>query len=349
MLETENKELSFSDIASKLREWFVCLRKQFWKLLFLSVLGGISALVYAHFAPIAYKSKVSFVVEEGKAGAGGLASLAGQFGIDISGSGGTGLISGDNIILFLKSKSLVKEILMTQYDSSNNYSLADRYADVYKLRKKWANSSEVGKEIFFPPVSSVASPIYTRLQDSLMHIMIDKVVKKQLIVERPEKKATFINLEASFRDEKLGALFSSRLVDSAINIYIVTKTKRQKTNVDKLKRRADSIATALNRQTYQTASNQEKIIDINPAERVVTVKTEVSMRDKMMLTTIYGEVVKNLEIAKVQLNQETPTIQLVDIPEYPLENDKKSKSVYIIIGFFLFFFLGSVYFLLKRQ
>jgi uncharacterized protein involved in exopolysaccharide biosynthesis len=50
---------------------------------------------------------------------------------------------------------------------------------------------------------------------------------------------------------------------------------------------------------------------------------------------VYGEVVKNLELAKFTLSQETPVIQIVDRDEYPLKRTKASKLQLLLFGVFL--------------
>ena len=341
----DNNEMSLKDLFAKIKHWIFLLQKQFWKIVFAAIFGASIGYFYAYLTPTLYNAKLSFVVEEGKGANGGLASLAGQFGFDIGGGGGTSLLSGDNILMFLKSTSLTKESLLSTFDSSTNTSLADRYADVYGYREKWANSKKVGKKIYFPPNSNLP---YTRLQDSLLGVIVKKVLKKEITVDRPEKKASFIIVQSSMKDEILSKLFCLLLVQKATDRYVQSKIKRQKINVERLQRRADSIALALNNKTYSNASYQEKILDINPTERTSLVNVEVSNRDKMMLATIYGEVVKNLEIAKIQLTQDTPTIQIVDSPELPLNSTIMSKLIWLFIGAISFILLSVVIIIIKN-
>ena len=48
-----------------------------------------------------------------------------------------------------------------------------------------------------------------------------------------------------------------------------------------------------------------------------------------VLGTAYGELLKNLELAKYSLLKEIPYIQIIDIPHYPL--DKKTYPWYIYV------------------
>ncbi|MCU0322989.1 MAG: hypothetical protein MUE72_11265 [Chitinophagaceae bacterium] len=336
IIQHAHDEITFKEFLGKLILFIKYLKTQLLKLIVFSIIGGCIGLVYTYISPTTYTAKLSFVVEDTKVSGGGLAALAGQFGFDVPGAG-SGLLNGDNILLFLKSESLISATLLSVYDSSRNYSLADKYADLYELRKNWANNKKINQKVFFPVHSKYS---YTRLQDSLLQVIVKKIALKELTVVRPEKKATFINVTTTMRDELLSKWFCERLVNEACNRYIYSKIKRQKTNVDRLQKRADSLVQLLNYKTYASANENEKLVDINPALKTQAVNAEVTGRDKIMLSTIFAEVVKNLEISKIQLNQETPTIYMVDDVNLPLVAEKKSKIVFTIFSFALSFLLG---------
>jgi uncharacterized protein involved in exopolysaccharide biosynthesis len=64
-----------------------------------------------------------------------------------------------------------------------------------------------------------------------------------------------------------------------------------------------------------------------------------------MQSTVYAEIVKNLELSKTALAQESPTVQLLDTPEFPLKKNKLSKFKYALMGFMGgFFILGFIIF-----
>jgi uncharacterized protein involved in exopolysaccharide biosynthesis len=58
---------------------------------------------------------------------------------------------------------------------------------------------------------------------------------------------------------------------------------------------------------------------------------------------------KNLEVSKMTLAQETPTIQIVDSPVFPLENDKIKWYKGLFLGFFLGLFASIFVFVLKEN
>jgi uncharacterized protein involved in exopolysaccharide biosynthesis len=151
------------------------------------------------------------------------------------------------------------------------------------------------------------------------------------------------------KDEKLAQLFCSRIISQSTDFYISTKTRRLRDNIQRLQKRADSIGLILNRKTYSAAAANQSTLDLNPAYTASNANIEVRERDKIMLSTVYTETVKNLESSKTMLAQETPTVQIVDEPELPLKKNHLKYSVAILSGVLLSGLLFSFYILFKRK
>lgn len=339
----ETREYSIKDLINLMGKSFRLLLSK-WPVLFAAgVIGALIGFMIAWYTPKTYSSRVSFILEEGKTSGGGLSAIAGQFGFDLGGmNGASNILAGDNILGLLKSKKFVRYTLLSPYDSQ--YSLADKYASVYGFHEKWKNDERINKIVYFPANNSIG---FSRLQDSLLMVIENKAIK-EIAVSRPDKKMTLFEVNASFRDELLSKYFAERLVNYTVEFYVETKTRRQRANVDRLQRRADSIAALLNRRTYSSAAIQSSLLDINPAYGTVAVPAEVSSRDKIMVGTIYGEIVKNLEIQKATLTQETPVIQIVDEAHLPLKINRKSRVVYLLVGAILCIMALSAILIIKR-
>lgn len=334
-LQNSSDEINIKELIQKFQSlWKFLLSK--WQVISLfGILGAAIGLGYAFLQPIKYTSRLSFVVEDTKSTVGGLASLAGQFGFDLGGAGGGGIFSGDNVLLFLKSEGLIRETLLTFYDQAGKTTLADRYAEASKLKEDWLEDKEIGPIDF----SLYSKGLLPRLEDSLMQEMITEIVKKDLIIAKPDKKASFIDVKVTTHDEMLSILFTERLVKIATDRYVDSKTKTKAINVAKLQMKADSLAALLNNKTYATAFSQQSLVDANPALRTVPIPSEINFREKTMAATIFAEVVKNLEMSKTILSQETPIIQIVDQSTLPLPKEKVSKLKSLIISGFLAVFL----------
>lgn len=316
----------------------------------IGLIGGAMGAITAYFWPVTYTAKLTFVVEEGKSGGGGLlSSLAGQMGIDIGGlSGGTsGVLAGDNVLQLLTSQKMLKQTILTPVDSNSAYTLADQYADAYKLKTDWKDlKANLKKEtIMFPPDAAK----YTRLQDSLLHEIIRNLSEKELSVSKPDKKLGFFALTVTVKNEQLASSIATRLIDEATAFYIETRTKRLRINVNRLQIRADSIGRLLNKKTYAAAGANAVMLDANPAYATLGVGAELQERDKRVLQTIYSEIIKNLEVSRSMLMQETPTFQIVDEPEMPLIKNKMRFTTGIFMGGLILGTLFCIFLLIKRK
>jgi len=343
--------------ASWLNGWVVKIKKVIsanFKLVFIVVLiGAALGLAYSIFKPVRYNAEITFSVEDSKSIGGGLlSSLGGSIGMDIGSLAGSGnsVLSGDNVLSLLKSKSMMAQCLKTPYPIENNtnntiatknnaatdsskqstianYTIADRYADVYGLREKWAANEKIGRAIYFgQPDQNI------RLQDSLLKLIIKRIEEKELTVVKPDKKLSFFNIAINTKDELMSLLITKGIIKIATDFYVNAKVGRLRNNIERLEKRTDSISNLLNQQTYSATEDARLLLNVNPADINAPVYSEISQRDKMVLTTIYAELMKNLEVSKAALIQETPTVQIVDQTGFPLERIETKWYEGIFLG-----------------
>ena len=336
-------EISLKELIQKISEWFAYLKTQWWKIAIAGMIGGALGFVYAWMQPITYTAKTTFVVEDAKSGGGlsGLASLAGQFGVDVGG-GGSGLIDGDNILFYFKSESLARQVLLSAWDTHGNKSYADEFVNIYKLNKSWGRNLDLST-IKFPVKKDISS--LSRTQDSLLQILIRSINKNIFSIARLDKKTSLIEVKVTSNFEEWSKRYCDKIVEVAVKRYLLLKTERQQKTVEKLQTRLDSINALLNKKTNASAVLQTASItmDMNPLYKTNTaVVTELTNRDKAMLNTVYGEVIKNLELAKFTLSQETPVIQIIDNSTLPLPQNVISKKLY----FGLTFFIGAIFYMM---
>jgi hypothetical protein len=340
-------EFSFSKVISS-RIDDIKYVFSFKKLLAIVLISGalLGALTAWLWTP-SYTARLTFVIDDAKSsGAGGLAAIAGQFGFSMDGiGGGSGVLAGDNVQELVKSRKLIKATLLSPYDTTQTRSLADRYAEVNKLNKKWLKYSPDGKIISFP-VNELHN---TRIQDSLLHVMAELILGGEFGIAKTDKKLGFFEVNTTMKDERLAQLFCTRMIKQATDFYIRTKTSRLRSNVNRLQHRADSIGLILNRKTYAASAANQALLDLNPAYTSANATAELKERDKIVLSTIYTETVKNLEVSKTMLAQETPTVQIVDEPELPLKKNRLKYSIGILAGMLIAGISCGFYILLFRN
>lgn len=311
------------------------------------IAGAILGALAAYLKKPTYTARLTFVVDDAKSSGamGGLSSIAGQFGVNLDGIGaGSGVLAGNNIEELIKSQKLIKNTLVSSYNDTQT--LADRYAKAYKLDREWLEHSPDGKVIRFP----LNGQSNNRLQDSLLHEMIELILEKgQFDISKPDKKLDFFEINVTFKDERLAMLFCQRIIKQSTDFYISTKTKRLKNNVDRLQVRADSLKRLLNSRTYAMSANARIGLDLNPAFPEEEATMDIKQRDKILLSSIFSETIKNLESSKTMLSQETPTVQIVDEPELPLKKNRLKYPIAISAGIIIILLLFASFKLLTRK
>ena len=301
---------------------------------------GIAGVLYAWFRKPIYIAEMTFVAEsEGKGALGMYAGIAAQFGLDLGQSSG-GAFEGDNLIELLKSKTLIKKTLLTQ-GSTGNPLLIEEYVNLYELNKDW-KKNEKYKNLKFE-----ADPkTFVRVRDSIINNVYERITEDQLEIVKKDKKTSIITIDFKCNNEYFAKRFIEVLTNNAIQYYTEYKSKKARQNVEILQRQTDSVKRML----YGSISNVATLNDlnVNPIRQSVRVGSQWKQIDAQVNGTLYGELLKNLELAKLSLRRETPLIQVIDTPQLPLEKKKPGR---IKMGL-LFAIVGSVitaFFLLARH
>jgi len=153
------------------------------------------------------------------------------------------------------------------------------------------------------------------------------------------------------KDELLAKNFVEAIYKNLSSFYVETISKNLKTNYDLVSARADSISKIMRSSEEETAIAFDESIGVFKYKGKV--KSNRLRRDNELLNLMYAEVIKNKEIAKFNLDQERPVLQIIDEPTLPLEQHYKSTIIFTILGAivttFLLFSILSVYFLMKNN
>lgn len=327
---SNSDDISLKDLLLKIKEWGQYLLSKWLIIVLFGLIGGGIGFAYAYSKKPQYIAATTFVLEDGgssSGGLGGLGGLASMAGIDIGGGGG-GIFQGDNILELYKSRKMIEKTLLTEVDYKGKKELLiDLYINFNDFRKSWAESPEL-KDIEFRGSSS-----FNRLQDSIMGSAVSDINNNYLKVEKPSKKLSIIRAEVRSPDEFFSKYFNEAIVKNVNDFYVQTKTKRSSDNVKIIQRQADSVRSVMNGAIYTAAVITDATPNLNPTRQVQRMapiqKSQFSAEaNKAVLT----EMVKNLELSKMSLLKETPLIQVIDYPIFPLTKDKFGKLKGLIIG-----------------
>jgi len=329
-------EISIKAVLAKLKQRLKYLRSKWLLILIVSLIGGGLGIAYAMVRKEKFVAVCNFVLDDNSKGGSlsqyaGLASLA---GIDIPG-GNTGMFQGDNIIELYKSRLMIEKTLLCKADfNGHSELLIDRYINFNGLREEWKKTDHIDN------VSFNGSPDkFTRKQDSIITDIVNYFNKKLLTVDKADKKLSIITVKTISNDELFAKAFTIALVENVNSFYAQTKTKKTVQNVNILQRQADSVRAILNSSLYGVASASDAVPNSNPYLQSLKVPSQKKQVDVQASGAIYSEIVKNLELSKISLRQETPLMQVIDEPVLPLLSDKLSRVKGFIMGFIIGFFL----------
>ena len=348
-VESSNDEISLKEIVEKSKEWYLYLLSN-WKIIVLAgIVGASIGLTYSFFKKPIYTATLTFALEdEGSGGGGGLGSalgLASQFGFDLGGSGG-GAFEGANLIELFKSHKVVVQTLFKPIQYKGKIvSLAEVYIQDHEWREKWSENPKLQNIKFLP--NSKREDL-TREHDSILGIIYQDIYRTGLSVTKKDKKIDITTIEVISINEFFAKTFTEALVKEVSDFYVDTKSKKARINMNILKKQTDSIRSALNGAITGVAVANDNTFNLNPALNIKRTPSARRQVDVQANTAILTELVKQTEIAKVTVRKETPLIQIIDEPIYPLKKEKFGKVKGIVLGGLLAEFLIILYLIIKR-
>ncbi len=337
-------EISVKELFFKLRDSCRYLRANWIVIVTASVLGGILGFVYAFLNKPVYTAECTFVLDQ--PGAGGLSQyegIASIVGINVGRS--EGVFQGENILALYKSRRMVRKTLLSKASFNGKMDrLINRYIETKRLREDWIENPALMKISFDIPESQ-----FTLRHDSLITQIVADINRNYLFITKPDKNLSVIKVMVKSEDEIFAKTFSDQIVTNVNNFYIETKTKQATKNLQILQNRADSVRRLLNSSIGGTAFAVDANPNANPAMQALKVPSQKKQVDVQVSSAIYMEIVKNLEIAKMTVLQETPLIQIIDQPVYPLQKTKIGKLTGMGIGAIFLAFSAACFLIVKKQ
>jgi hypothetical protein len=336
-------QFTLKEVVQNLIDWVKFFRSQ-WKPLLLSlVVGAGLGAGYSQLKAPVFHAETSFVLEEeGMGGIGQMSGIASLLGLNLGSIGGTnGLFQGDNIMELYRSDRMLEETLLSPFD--NEKLLVDRFIEFEGLEKKWASTIDLSALKF-----SGSNENHGVKQDSVLKEIAKIIREKQLAVVKPDRKLSIIQVNVSSKDEAFAKIFNETLVSKVNTFYLETKTKKTGENLRILQIQADSVRAILDQSLGTLAAEQDRIPNANPLLSTATVNGRRKQVDVQTSAAVFQEIVKNLEMAKISHRINTPLIQLIDSPSFPLKRTEIRLLKGSVYGAFILGFLALSFFYLRR-
>jgi hypothetical protein len=339
-MEQYNDDIQLKDILIKLLEYKTYLLKKKFTIIGFSFLFFIIGIFNAIYTQTKYKAELTFVVE-GEKGGGSLAAMSGiasQFGFDV-GRGSSTTFSQSNILELLKSRGVIENTLLQNIKVNGREDLLiEHYLELNKVKESWLKNDDINSVSFHDKS--------TFFHDSISGGIWKDIIENKLIVEIESDESNIITLSYLSLNDEFAKGFVESLIGEMSKMYITHQTAQANNTLDFLQNRADSVFSEL-----ETAEKDfARIKDIN--QRIVKASGRLKelqlMRRIEVLNAMYLEIVKNLELSKITLLNQTPIINIIDEPILPLDEDKKSKTLAGLLIGFLGGFLSLCFFIFSK-
>jgi uncharacterized protein involved in exopolysaccharide biosynthesis len=340
-----NKKTGFSEILDFLKSNLKTMLKCGMAL-------ALVAAVYAMLAQKEYQSMTKVLPEAQSGGSlgrlsgmAGMAGLAGLAGIDLSSLGGG-------------TESLRPELFPNILESAP-YGLYMLKQSVYisetqKVQTIESYLTEKGTHFWTPLIEKIFDNSETikvggdstkilnisRKQELLIEDLNDRIV---ISIDR---KTGIVTIETEMPDPVLAATVARLTVDYLKDYVIDYRTDKQTQQVEFLKGRY-----AEGKRRYQSA--EMALANYRDANRSLFLQTakvaEQRMQaDFLFAQSVYNDLTRQLEQAKIRLQEETPVFKLLTPPQVPLKKSYPKRTIMVLAAFFVGFFGSFFYLFIKK-
>lgn len=302
-------------------------------LVFAGIAGAVIGGGYAYLKKTTYSAHLSFILSENSTPQLNLSSLSGLAALGSLGGGSE--INEDKLLFLSSSRFLMGKTLLSEYSVNNKSGiLINEFVDLFDVKGRIKNDPLLTDFTYFTHLDIDS---LTWQENKVLDIILRTIDDRHLFSIESKKKTGIVTQSSGIvtidfvsESEMISKLFVDRLFSNLSSYYIDRSVQKQSKTYNIIKHRADSLLIVLRTREDFGANYLDRNVNMTRISGRVT--AERVKRDVEVLGLMYAEVLKNLEIAKFNLESQTPVIQLVDYPTYPLKAKKASVFKFAIIG-----------------
>ena len=330
------------------------LWKRRWTVIWTLVIFILMGVFVALFSPVEYTAKTIMVpqMQSKSSGIGGLGSLAAMAGVNLDAmQGGSYELSPvvyPQIVQSLPFQKIIMHTPLTWEGLSKPVSLLYYYDSVFKpnpldVIKKYTIGlpglmlgvpGSILKLLKGSPVKSAA-----QVHDTVLLISLSKeekgmrrMLNGQLSLEVNSKEG-YITLTAKAPE----ALAAAQIAQKAMQLLQEQVTEFK---IDKARNNLAFVKSLVKEKEKEFSNAQSRLANFRDSNRKLVsamAKTEEEklVSEYQLTFSVYSEVAKQLESAKIKVKDETPTFSIVEPVSIPTEKSKPKKPVIVIIWFIL--------------
>ena len=315
-----NGDMGSAEASDLLKRMFQRLWKGKWLILVSAVVGSSLGFVGPLVSPSKYSAQLMLAVEEGETS--GWQNLLAQFGLDVGGLNPGGIFEGESLVQLFETRYMVERTLLDPTVIQGDTVLLANYLYPYT---EWGKDSAFSNVRFSEDRSS-----FTPLQDSLLKELQEYVSKEILDVYKPDKKLSLIYVKSVHENKYFAQALTEAVVKNTTGYFIESITSKARVNLEVLQAQKDSAEVQLQSAIRRNARAQD--YSLNSIYQSSQVEKYASLVDLEIANALFVEISKNLTLAEIGLRKQTPLIQIVERPTFPLDKTGLEWWEWMLVG-----------------
>ena len=215
--------------------------------------------------------------------------------------------------------------------------LINHYVDIFGLRERWKAEERAIADVY---ITHDSTSLFTEQENSILLTVYYNITKSHLsneILQGGILSLSFKTTNEDYSYEFLRTLYSAldeyyteKSVEKQRKIYVAAVARRDSLR-NAMEKAEKGYISYLDRSTASARGQHSTAIEIQFLARMLTGEMEA-----------YFMAIRNAEAAKIALEKQTPLLQAIDKPIYPLGVDRPNAFLYLIIGILAGGFIGTV-------
>lgn len=336
-------EISIRDLILQAQSYALEVKKH-WKLVLLIVLPFAAWFFYSAISTVPqYRARLTFMVNEDNTKTSGYSNVLANLGFSAMGGSDYNL---DKILELSKSNLIVQRVLF-HWDTiagEEDY-LANHMIRTFGYDKRWE-----GKWLDGTSFQHDSIPAFSRKERYAMKVLYNDMRgtegKVGYMRSHYSESSGIMNLEMTTPSEILSLRLAEVMFDELSSYYIETSIEKSKDTYDQLKEKSDSVRVVLQSKQFALASFEDSNRGL--VSKKAAVDRQRIQGDVQMLSVLYAETVRNLEVSSFALKNNTPFIKAIDRPYSPLGKMAPVWYIEMIKGIMIGLILGIMFVLGRR-
>lgn len=308
-------EISVKDVILKVKEIVtILLKKGNIAIMFLAVSAFFVVSLLTR-PPMVYVAETTMMIKN----SGGMGLFSGVASAFDLGDGEE--ISYEKVVGITLSNKAITNVLMSEVEIEGEKDIMVHHM---------LNAREDREEYFAKlKKRNIDLKVKSYQRDSVMRNIIKKTRDKITIEENREK---LIVIKTTFNSEELAYVFNNTMIDYLVEYFQESMVKGDLNTKRVIENRLDSVRVALFAEEQRFANMTDN--QLNVVKRVGLLEQMRSKRQVKILNEIYGELIKQREIINFKVLDNPPSLDVVDAPVMPLNAERKSLAMILVLSTF---------------